>query len=538
MIEESEGARVAQGIWAAGFLPRLLKDVYVNRKTGALRLRRGDERHGVHFHTGRIVHSETSLDEQSLTGILAKDNDVMESDLQKAAETARSSGRALPLVLIEQGLADDKQISKAMTEAVRASFQRVTQWNDGLYAFEEQPATPSEGNSAPEVPTGDLILELIRALPGEEAIGSVVEDLDTLLIPSTDPLLRFQQVQLNPAEGYALSRVDGTTSAREILQIIPADSAEAARTIVALICLGLIEGLSGVRRPAETAPIPARPERDETAVSTKKAESPAPQAAAPSSKQKEQQEKERSEISSFFEGLESRNHFELFELSRSATESEIKDAYFKLAKKFHPDAHSDSEFSDLRSKLEAIFVRLGAAYETLRNPKKRANYEAKIGPEKTAAAVSSTAPIPPPPPPPDPAQLLKNARRLYGKEKYWDAIQSLEGLVPLTEGKTRVEALVLLAKAYLKNPHWVKRAEEQLLLAVEANPKHVEAHFLLGTIYHDKNLRARATGRFKKVLEIEPQHEEAAARLQSLEPEAPESQPPEGGLFRKILKKE
>jgi tetratricopeptide (TPR) repeat protein len=525
---------VAQGIWAAGFLPRLLMDVYVKRKTGALRLRRGDERHGVHFHAGRIVHSETSLEEQGLIGILARDNRVVVSDLHKAAQTARAGGRKLPVVLIEQGLADDKQISQAMTEAVRASFRRITQWSDGLYAFEEQVDAVLEGNSAPDVPTGDLILELVRALPGEEAIRSILEDLNTLLIPSTDPLLRFQQVQLNPTEGYALSRVDGTMSAREILQIIPADPAEAARTIVALVCLGLIEGLSGVRRTADTAAIPERPDRDEAATPAKTVASPAPQAETRSSEH--QKEKERNEISSFFEGLDDKNHFELFDLPRSATEAEIKDAYFKLAKKFHPDAHSDPEFSDLRSKLETIFVRLGAAYETLRNPKKRANYEAKIGPDRTAPAASSTAPVAPPPP--DPAQLLKSAHRLYDKEKYWDAIQSLEGLIPRAEGKTRVEALVLLAKAYLKNPHWVKRAEEQLLLAVEGNPKHIEAHFLLGTLYHDKGLRTRASGRFKKVLELDPNNEEAAERLKILEPEEPVTQPTEGGLLRKILKKE
>lgn len=518
-----------QGLWAAGFLPRLLWDVHVNRKTGALRLRRGDERHGFHFHSGRIVDGETSLEEQSLTGFLERENRITPSDLRKAAETARSNGRGLPLVLIEQGVADVQQVGRALTEAVRAAFRRVMQWNDGLYAFDAQAATEHGGDSTIDVPTAEIILDIVRDLPGEETLRSIVEDLDVVLIPSTDPLLRFQPLQLNPAEGYALSRVDGTTSAREILQIIPNDAAEAARTLAALVCLGFVECLSGVRRNAKTAAT-ARPHGRPNASPAHTNSSSAARSASPPLKHKVNI---RNEISSLFKALDDKNHFELLDLSHNATEPQIKDAYFRLAKKYHPDTHSDPEFAELRDMIEAIFMRLGVAYETLRDPNKRAAYETKIGVQKkTPVAVVA------PPPPPDPAQLLKTARKHFDKEKYWDAIQALESLIPLAAGETKVEGLLLLGKAYLKNPHWLKQAEAQLLLAVEADPRHAEAHFLLGTIYHDKGLRARASGRFKRVLEINPQHEEAAARLIALEPETPESQASEGGLLRKILKKE
>ena len=39
--------------------------------------------------------------------------------------------------------------------------------------------------------------------------------MDRILSLSTDPLLRFQAITLTPSDGYVLSRIDGTLSARE-----------------------------------------------------------------------------------------------------------------------------------------------------------------------------------------------------------------------------------------------------------------------------------------------------------------------------------
>ena len=55
-------------------------------------------------------------------------------------------------------------------------------------------------------------------------------------------------------------------------------------------------------------------------------------------------------------------------IERSATEQQVKEAYFRLAKRFHPDAHHDATLSDLRDQLEAVFIRLGEAYETFEEP--------------------------------------------------------------------------------------------------------------------------------------------------------------------------
>jgi curved DNA-binding protein CbpA len=248
----------------------------------------------------------------------------------------------------------------------------------------------------------------------------------------------------------------------------------------------------------------------------------------------------RQEIMETYEGLRVRNHFEILGIARASNEAQVKEAYFRMAKQFHPDVHHDAALADLRDKLEAVFIRLGEAYEVLRNPRSRASYEETLG----RSAPRPAAPGPPPPPVPEPkpdpeaearaAEIaIRQADKLIEREKYWDAIQLLEPAVGVVQGKSRQRARVLLARAYLKNPKWVKRAEEVLLAVLQDDAQNVDALLMLGRIYKNSGIKSRSVSMFKKVLELKPDHEEARAELgdQVGEPEPP------GGLIKKLFKK-
>src|ERR1700719_3159967 len=55
-------------------------------------------------------------------------------------------------------------------------------------------------------------------------------------------------------------------------------------------------------------------------------------------------------------------------VARDATEAQIKQAYRKLARKYHPDVSKEPD-------AEARFKDVGEAYEVLRNAEKRAAYD-------------------------------------------------------------------------------------------------------------------------------------------------------------------
>jgi len=67
------------------------------------------------------------------------------------------------------------------------------------------------------------------------------------------------------------------------------------------------------------------------------------------------------------------NHYQTLEVSPKATQDQIKKAYRRLAKIFHPDSNQTTSN-------EEEIVRINAAYEILGDPQKRKTYDRQISP--------------------------------------------------------------------------------------------------------------------------------------------------------------
>ena len=134
-----------------------------------------------------------------------------------------------------------------------------------------------------------------------------------------------------------------------------------------------------------------------------------------------------------------------------------------------------------------------------------------------------------------PERILEVAERLFENEEYWETIQQLEPMVRRAEEPTRARARMLLARAYMKNPQWRKRAEGVLQSVLDENPRDVAACLVLAELYRDANLPARARALYRKVLDIQPWHAAALKALAALEPQAEEARAPSGlaGLFKR-----
>jgi molecular chaperone DnaJ len=76
--------------------------------------------------------------------------------------------------------------------------------------------------------------------------------------------------------------------------------------------------------------------------------------------------------------LAKRDFYEVLGLQKGASDAEIKNAYRKLAKKYHPDLNPGDK------EAEKMFKDLGEAYETLSDPQKKARYD-QFGHEDPAA---------------------------------------------------------------------------------------------------------------------------------------------------------
>jgi curved DNA-binding protein len=66
--------------------------------------------------------------------------------------------------------------------------------------------------------------------------------------------------------------------------------------------------------------------------------------------------------------VEFKDYYKVMGVARDATDAQIKQAYRKLARKYHPDVSKEKD-------AEARFKEVGEAYEVLKSPEKRAAYD-------------------------------------------------------------------------------------------------------------------------------------------------------------------
>jgi curved DNA-binding protein CbpA len=566
-----------KGSLAEGVLPGLLRSLYVSRKSGRLRFLQAGATRSVRFHKGHIVSAESSVTQERMGEVMVEHQLLSADDLARATEIIVRDHKRLGAVLRELGLLDDAKLQDALAVQVHDVLLKVFSEPTGEFEFEDTgDETVGLDDVTLKVSTGELILEAVDRVRNPDVVRRSLGDLNRVLALSTDPLLRFQKVTLTPTDGYILSRVDGIMSANEILKMLGLPEEDVCRSLLGLLSTGIVEFRPA--RPAPTAPSArtaapppvvapppaAPPPTPPTASAPPPAAPPRPAAppaiasvapppvvvvppvapAPPAAPVKaESVEDRRREILEAWTGR-ARSHHDVLGIPASATAAQVKEAYFRLARRFHPDVHTDPSLSDLRDKLEAIFIRIGQAYQALKDVKTKAVPPA-LAETKPAQPTANAAPQPSQqpqaPPPPDPLQEKRAVREALAKadvlflaDKFWDAIQLLEKVAGLGDEPYASRVRVLLAKCYMKNPNWIRRAEEQLNLVLAKQPNNVDATYVLANIYKAGGLKSRAITLLQKVLKLKPEHEEARADLNALTPE-PEPPPANEGFLKKFF---
>jgi hypothetical protein len=234
----------------AVLLPEFLKEVYVGERTGLLHVTRG-ELAGVTFRSvnGEIV-SGSSTDEKGRLGeMLIRQGLIKRADLDRALIIVHMKKRRLAPVLRELDLVDTPALEHALAQHIRELLLTALLWTDASLLFEDQelPEAPAEDLTL-RCTTAELILEVVRRIPGGGTLRKGLGNLDRPLVATRRLPFGIDRRRLSPAEAYLLAHADGSASARSMIDTAPLPAADLERGLLGFLCTGVLR--YGTAEPA------------------------------------------------------------------------------------------------------------------------------------------------------------------------------------------------------------------------------------------------------------------------------------------------
>jgi len=421
---------------------------------------------------GRLVHAASNLIEEQLAETLKSKgllSPPVEAALREAASSNRGSGCS---DLLERGLVPETLLRSALEERIEQLLFRTMDWPDGAVEF-----LPGKPNLEGEVTVSLAPLSVVLLYPFRH-----VRDLDLLRRRIGSPAVRFERAPvlepgaLDPLARFLLDRCDGGKTAAELLSSAPEREPEALRALYGLLLAGLLE-------PA--GEVPSRR-------SGREGEPPLT----------------REECLARLASAEGGDAWAVLGLERSAPPVKIREAYYAIARRYHPDRFRTGPLQDLLPRFERFFTAVTEAYNTLSNPESRAEYErrAAIGAEAGPSRAADTATIA--------RQNFLRGRALAERKRWAEATAFLENAVQLDPDHAdyRLELGRLLAR----NPRRRTEAESHLKRAAELEPAKPAPHVALAHLFRLQSRWAEAFHAAREALRWDPENEEARALLLDL----------------------
>ena len=464
----------------------LIRDFYGARHTGILHLCCQKVEKRIYFKKGNIVFANSEEESDRLGEFLIASGQLDRATFELASKTMKHARQRFGRALIELGVLSQEELEDAVRRQIEAIIYSVIQWESGGYGFEFLDR-PVEEDIVLNLSTAELILGGVRQISSAERIRDVIGDLERVIVPSDDPLLMYQKMTLTTSEGFVLSRVDGSATVNDIAAVSPLGDEETLRCLYALVAAGV------VKLEHRAVPNPDVPELD--ILKSSDGEKP---------RVDDEQTHILEDIATKHASLLTANSYELLSVPRDASENEIRQAYYRMAKKYHPDGHHYPLLNDIHGLLEELFAKITEAYKTLSDSVSRRKYDGELRPsgrpreaviEELRTHEPEHAPIPP--------KVTANRLYLLGKNHfdhmaYFDAIQCLRESVRLSPDISIYRKL--LAVCLAKNPKWREEAESHFLEVLKADEFDVECRLLLAESYEASNLTSRAIGEYETIL--------------------------------------
>ncbi len=219
------------------------------------------------------------------------------------------------------------------------------------------------------------------------------------------------------------------------------------------------------------------------------------------------------EILYVFAQLNDIDHYQLLGVDRKASRKEIRNGYFALTRRFHPDLFFRRLLGDYEVRIEKLFQRTVKAYETLSHPKKRAAYDETLAQSASSTPTSSlTSETPSQPEYGETAQVEKKrdmaftilVNRADGHASQGDWNRACEEYKNALRIKRDLDLALRVARTLLDARTENEQAFVFASAALKMEQDCIDALLILGELYQVIGAHDDALAHYRRAQEIAP----------------------------------
>ena len=469
-----------QGNLRTSPLYEIMFELMVRERTGELRFTRGSAHKSVFVRNGDIVWATSDQEFDSLGALMVRAGKLDSAIYERfMGINFRQPDKKVESLLLEKGHIKAEEMGELDEFRTAEITKGLFGWSEGEFEFDEGRKPPKTVSLT--TPTSNLIVEGIRKV-SMDRVNEILEPIkDIPLSLSTDPLRLFQHLSLTPEEKTIMGMVDGKTSLSALGQKSTYPPDVLRRAVAVLTGAYLIELGESIEEDTSASVSPEADDSDETAAI-------------------------EARIDQVYRRLHDLTHYEILGVPQSAGGAEIKKAYYKKARDFHPDLHHKLG-KGYASKLNVIFSLVNEVYEVLSNDDKRKKYDHTLDylrSKRVSGSVgsgASTASAPSHDGGLSAEEMYKNGNAKYSAREFAAAAEFYKNAARLDPEK----GLYYFAagKTLMFVPKHLKEAEDYLLKAVEKEPFNTRFLLELGNLYLKAHLGTRAVRTFEEVLKVD-----------------------------------
>lgn len=513
--------------------------------SGLLTLQLADRQLQVHFKKGNPEFLDSSHAEDSLEAFLVGHKLVSTAQVEQArAQAGRFGGELVP-ALFGLGLLNPSAAFQHLGQRASQLLFRALTAEHGTFSFTKQDLA-----AAKSMPLGNkwaLYLEALRRVPALDVRRRFIKALE-LPVMKAGGLVPVTDLKLNPQETRAYTYFDGVRSLAQLATALPAESDVVVRTAWMLSALELVSfaQITGPRTAASAAaPPPPRPAAAPAPAPVPTAVAPAavaapPRAPAPAAARPASQPtpapasapskltpapvssktpmptpapvpEDAGQLQGLLEVMRTQNYFDVLGLKRDAEAPQVKIAYLKAARSYHPDTVAPGSPEALAKVKADIFALIGEANRTLSDPALKKEYIAELEAGGGGSKVDVEKIL-------HGEELFQKGRICVQARKYPDALKYFEDAILSNAEEPEFYAWRGYTKFLIAPDKKAALGDVQrdLKHCVGKNPNVSAVHYFLGFVAKAMGDSKSALDHFKRCVALDPKHIDAARELRTM----------------------